>query len=317
MNPRAPHLDEEHEPTTLDCLKVFYDKCCRDYAELTESELLRLAASLLIGAATFPVCLGVFQKLVFTPLKISNVSFGSDMLGMCVVAVSGITATHFTSRVWEFLTGKKFHILFEYAILNPQYVLLLTVYIFSIPRDGNSPEEAVIVGGVSLAVFLALRGKVRSVLPSNVLHPGAFAKESLPASDNYATSSQRSKLMKFGKRYGCHSCGARFTVQDFIADHQPPLAVMRRKRSSMLHIFKEFSRLFKRKKNMTLETPQRFYPQCTRCSVKQLSYLSAVSRGLRAPSPVVNHFTSLRLCHIFLPFPLLVVSAYRFCAVRE
>lgn len=130
MNPRAPHLDEEHEPTTLDCLKVFYDKCCRDYAELTESELLRLAASLLIGAATFPVCLGVFQKLVFTPLKISNVSIGSDMLGMCVVAVSGITATHFTSRVWEFLTGKKFHILFEYAILNPQYVLLLTVYIF-------------------------------------------------------------------------------------------------------------------------------------------------------------------------------------------
>lgn len=95
------------------------------------------------------------------------------------------------------------------------------------------------------------------------------------------------------------------------------LQVMRRKRSSMLHIFKEFSRLFKRKKNMTLETPQRFYPQCTRCSVKQLSYLSAVSRGLRAPSPVVNHFTSLRLCHIFLPFPLLVVSAYRFCAVRE
>ncbi|XP_071855287.1 uncharacterized protein [Apostichopus japonicus] len=293
MNPRAPHLDEEHEPTTLDCLKVFYDKCCRDYAELTESELLRLAASLLIGAATFPVCLGVFQKLVFTPLKISNVSFGSDMLGMCVVAVSGITATHFTSRVWEFLTEE------------------------SIPRDGNSPEEAVIVGGVSLAVFLALRGKIRSVLPSNVLHPGAFAKESLPASDNYATSSQRSKLIKFGKRYGCHSCGARFTVQDFIADHQPPLAVMRRKRSSMLHIFKEFSRLFKRKKNMTLETPQRFYPQCTRCSVKQLSYLSAVSRGLRAPSPVVNHFTSLRLCHIFLPFPLLVVSAYRFCAVRE
>lgn len=50
-------------------------------------------------------------------------------------------------------------------------------YFVHLPDETDSPEidgpeEAVIVGGASLAVFLALRGKLESVLPSNVISPG-------------------------------------------------------------------------------------------------------------------------------------------------
>ena len=51
-------------------------------------------------------------------------------------------------------------------------------------------------------------GKFRSVMPSDLFHPGAFAKKSLPARVSvYATSSERNELGEFFKEYGCHSCG--------------------------------------------------------------------------------------------------------------
>lgn len=94
--------------------------------------------------------------------------------------------------------------------------------------------------------------------------------------------------------------------------------VIRRQQPSKLQIFKRLITLLRRRKKTKAigQSPQqRFYPQCSSCSTKQLSYLSAVARGLKTPNPVVTHVTSLRLRHLFLPFPLLVLSAYKFCAL--
>ncbi len=84
----------------------------------------------------------------------------------------------------------------------------------------------------SLPLFLLLGGRFRSVLPSNLTKPGAFARRhaSLQASGNdYITSTQRSGarasgfigLNDYGFKYGCHTCGTKW-VTSFIGDHMPP-----------------------------------------------------------------------------------------------
>lgn len=107
MNPRAPHhLNGEHEPSS-NCIQIFCEKCCRTLGDLSQSDALRLAASWMFGAATFPACIGFLQKFVLAPLKISSISPMSSVIGICMVALSGITATHVTSGVWNFLAGKQ------------------------------------------------------------------------------------------------------------------------------------------------------------------------------------------------------------------
>ena len=54
---------------------------------------------------------------------------------------------------------------------------------------------------------------------------GAFAGSGLTASFNYASNEKKMKLNAQGKRHGCHTCGRRWFVDKFIADHQPPLYV--------------------------------------------------------------------------------------------
>lgn len=84
---------------------------------------------------------------------------------------------------------------------------------------------------VGLSVFVLLeRGAFRTVFPSSVIAPGVFAnfgnwyKNSIPATGDVATESQRNKVQRLGKLFGCHQCGSRhvFTKETFIADHMPP-----------------------------------------------------------------------------------------------
>lgn len=83
-------------------------------------------------------------------------------------------------------------------------------------------------------------------MPTDLCRVGAFAVESLSASESYAHATQRRLLQQIGRRYGCHHCGARqgalFSRNiEFIGDHQPPLKYVG-------------ARL------------QRFYPHCPKCS---------------------------------------------------
>ena len=84
---------------------------------------------------------------------------------------------------------------------------------------------------LGVGVFLALeQGAFRTAFPSSLLTLGVFAnnanmlRRSIVSTSAIATESQRIKIQKLGKRFGCHHCGSRqvFKKEVFIADHMPP-----------------------------------------------------------------------------------------------
>ena len=108
-------------------------------------------------------------------------------------------------------------------------------------------DDLVIDALMGATLFMAMGGRFRSILPSDVRHvvrmlytlcaqqlassltrlrrchtvQGALARESLPAAGSaYATDVQRAELRLLFRRHGCHHCGTRFGP--VIADHQPP-----------------------------------------------------------------------------------------------
>ena len=91
-------------------------------------------------------------------------------------------------------------------------------------------QQRVLLGG---ACFLALGGRFWALSPSSLSTLGAFAntkKGSLPATLAYATAAKRSEIQQLGRRFGCHTCGARpwplwgRAQLRYNADHMPPLA---------------------------------------------------------------------------------------------
>jgi hypothetical protein len=137
------------------------------------------------------------------------------------------------------------------------------------------------------------RSNFMSLSPSSYTARGSFARRGIPiitatssspprsssilsSSFNYATKSQRDTLDKIGRRFGCHTCGSRLLFNKlpntkkiiFHGDHIPPVSVAKQINN----------RWYNRKLGRIV--PQRFYPQCTKCSNKQGGLLSrAVNAG--------------------------------------
>ena len=127
------------------------------------------------------------------------------------------------------------------------------------------------------ACFLGLGGRFWRLSPSGLADLGALAntaRGSLPASLAYANRAEREAIQALGRRFGCHSCGARPLLplgksMSFIADHQPPLASVRLANAAL------WRRIF------GLQLSQRFYPQCVTCSGKQAVLLAERSARIK------------------------------------
>jgi hypothetical protein len=168
--------------------------------------------------------------------------------------------------------------------------------------DGTpSPTSSVLLGG---ACFTALGGRFWALSPSSLSTLGAYAntaQASLPATLAYASGAERTAIQQFGRRFGCHTCGARpwllrgRTRLRYHADHMPPLAEV-----------KVMNRQLWRRV-LSAPVQQRFYPQCSSCSSKQgrlLAERTALARKLGSPrltfrgavstSAAVFHAPSLR-----------------------
>jgi len=150
----------------------------------------------LVGCVTFPTCLGLIQKYICAPLRVtSSMKLFSPLVGSAAVFVSASTASLATTA--------------SYAYLNDSKVIIKT-------------EELCVSGVLGMAVFKMLGGRFNAVLPSNLYKPGAFAHLWIPARwEQYATHYERNLMQQFGFKHGCHSCGTR--RGRFIADHQPPI----------------------------------------------------------------------------------------------
>lgn len=225
------------------------------------------ALSTVIGGITFPLCLGFLQSGIFRPFRItSNLRVFSSLCGSISTIIAGSSASlAFLSSVL-LLKEIKRNPLKKFAEKQPNRTVSVVV----------SSKDVPIYGVASLVVFKLLRGRFKSVLPSSLIHPGAFARRSLPAKGkNYASVGVKNKLAVMGRLYGCHSCGKRWRTS-FVGDHIPPNMLVKEGQE------------------------QRFYPQCRSCSFQQGAALSTSSRRLF----IKTHGTSLRLYHLWFPLPI-------------
>ena len=228
----------------------------------------KLLSSAVVGAAAFPSFLGFLQHAVFKPLRLSsNLKYTSSILGCASVTLASFGASWAAFRVIYLLRDKNRT---KQSLTEPE-LLLSTVG--------------------SVIIFRALGGKFNSMLPSNLMFPGAFAVEWVPAlkESEFATSGERVVLNSMGQKHGCHSCGKRKWTH-FVGDHQPP--------SKILSNFP--SQAISESSNMPL---QRFYPQCSKCSNLQGGLLTR-ENGKQHRKAYVTHASSLRVRHAFFPLPL-------------
>jgi hypothetical protein len=98
------------------------------------------------------------------------------------------------------------------------------------------------------AVAMAARPETDTPARST-LKPGPYASESIPARGpgRDFTAAEREAVNKIGRKHGCHTCGKKepgTKSGDFIPDHQPP-------------------------SQLAPGQPQRLFPHCKSCSLKQ------------------------------------------------
>ena len=281
-----------------------------DTRSLSKPEVV--LGSSLIGATTFPSVLALAQKFVFKPLRVTaGRGIVSSVCGGLSVCVAG--------------SAVSLAVVKSCSLLNNEETSTKLLQ-FSTPELIASTISSVVV-------FRALGGRFYSVLPSHLMYPGAFAREWLPAIRGVqgASAAERELIQTLGKKHGCHTCG-RKRVSLFVCDHQPPSKIVNNTTnnhsSSKLanhnsHTTNEITSKGTNN-NISREGPstnvsssttrstapngsiaQRFYPQCQPCSSSQGGILS-----LNVPpsgSAVRTHVTRLRLHHLFLPLPLVLL----------
>lgn len=243
------------------------------HSSLASKEVLGSAA---VGAVTFPTVLAFAQTAVFKPLKIT---VGSKLIapvfGGISVSFAGFAASLSAIKACSLIQGSVGDRTNGEA--DSRTILL------------SAPE--LIISTVSSAViFRALGGRFSSVLPSHLFHPGAFARERIPAfrGFQFATTGEKNIIRDYGRRYGCHTCG-RKRVSGFASDHQPPSHLLRQSNSSNGGNNGGLIRQF-------------FYPQCFDCSSLQ----GGILNNGNLSKAIITHPFSLRLYHAFLPVPFLV-----------
>ncbi len=251
---------------------------------------LEAVGSGVVGAIVFPSLLAASQAVLLKPLRVSfSPSLLSSLLGLGSVSMASCGASFAAlktiSLIQDYYPGSK-----------------------SKPRPsgdsgagGGGDLLLSTVGGV--VMFRALGGRFGAALPSNLMRPGVFGLEWLPAlrGSQLASQTERALVRDFGGRNGCHTCGRRRRGVEFVADHQPPSKVVGNHRGGgggngggggggegddqLL---------------------QRFYAQCVQCSRIQGGLLgggSSISSAFSHPKAIKTHVTSLRAYHLFLPLP--------------
>jgi len=254
-------------------------KCRNSHIDFMTKEVICSAAC---GAMTFPAMLGLLQHCLWKPSGVAaHVAFAKTY-GFFTVTSAAAASCLVSTTLYDHLHG-----------ISPE-------------TDAKSLAAFTTISVVHFMLF----GNFKSVLPSHVLHPGAFARKYLYIG-NYdldVTNSQRKKIQVIGNKYGCHTCGkiyspvfylrrrvlARIFPQHvkqrklYFADHSPPLAVAKaswRKISSGV-----------------------LYPQCQHCSNLQAS---CVRSALNSKSQTliekgfVTHASRFKLWKIWFPWPVL------------
>lgn len=151
-----------------------------------------IAEATVLSVAAFPLSIGYLQTAIFRPLRITNNRrLIGPVFGVFSVAFSGSIASllfvlyvnfskDISTRAFESYKQK-----LESLVPTIQY--------------SYSHYDLLLYSLGSVMLFKAFGGRFRSVLPSSLVHPGAFARVSLPAPGQlYASDATREKLTKLG-----------------------------------------------------------------------------------------------------------------------
>eukprot|EP00041_Stephanoeca_diplocostata_P010731 m.171127 g.171127 ORF g.171127 m.171127 type:complete len:415 (+) comp18277_c0_seq18:144-1388(+) len=225
-----------------------------------------------VGALIFPGTLYV-GHLVMRALSIAAHTPLAPVAGACAAATAGVAASAGYTTTYSLLNNRQ-----------------SGSRLYS--DNGIWHNEDLLVFAASGAIgFWMLGGRFRSLCPSSILHPGAFATDSLPARRFvHATPNQKVEIDAIGAASGCHSCGKRPLLRNllrrrtrYIADHQPP------------------------SKFATAKSVVRFFPHCQRCSSKQ-GGLASSAKGRWDSTLVLNHPTCIRWAHLWIPLGVLAIA---------
>lgn len=225
-----------------------------------------------VGIFAFPSLLGLAQVAIHRPLRLCNaLRFpAASVLGGLTVCAAGALSSLAVARTCSLLQA------LGIESLGPPHRNSVTF----------TGEDLVLSTAMGCALFRTFGGRFSSVLPSNILKPGAFGYEWIPAKGaQYATTWEKDWIQQLGKRYGCHTCGRRRGVVKFSADHQPPSKLVSNGDPGV----------------------QKFYPQCDSCSGLQGGVISNGAWD-RSSMAIVAHPYSLRAHHLFLPTPLIILG---------
>ena len=203
------------------------------------------------------------QVGLFKPLRVTSGAVGASLIGGAAVFVAGLVSSY--------AAVKGYSLARSIAVKNSAETATHSVELVV--------KDLLISAAVSTIVFRALGGKFSAVLPSNLIQPGAFAKQAIPVNmAQYASKNQKKIIQDLGRKNGCHTCGRRSKSIQYSADHQPPTKLI---------------------KNAEQAPPQWYYPQCNKCSNMQGPAVNGISSKI-----VITHPFALRPYHIFLPVPL-------------
>ena len=237
----------------------------------------------LCGMIAFPTTIGLFHHILWKRLHIAAHSPYSGFCGLITVCVSSYASNYSVKKC------------------------------FSLQYDLISQKDVWIGTFISVAQFFILAQSFRVVLPSHLLHVGAFAKQGILLKPKLhyppVTQSQRHKIQELGYRYGCHTCGKRYLKVvnkvknsyfmnvftkppyikvDYVGDHQPPKALVNRlNKDAIVESF--------------------LFPQCKPCSWKQASRVRMANNSLEnASNTLVTHSFRFRFWKVFVPWLLVL-----------
>ena len=227
------------------------------------------------------LCLSTFtQKL----LGISTASkIVPSVFGFATVCFASIASQRAAVCSYDYLQEKRpFQDLIRDSKIRKKYADKLirptssnssTEY-FNIGNTIKIPLHEARVCAVGLASFKLLGGRFWAIAPSSFTHLGSFSRWSIPCTDKYANSSQRTMIERMGRKWGCHTCGSRmvgYTAGNFrfVGDHMPPKSVAKQMNKSWL-----------RRVGLLPQVKYRFYPQCVNCSNIQGNVLGKASSEL-------------------------------------
>eukprot|EP01026_Neomeris_dumetosa_P060718 TRINITY_DN5726_c0_g2_i1.p1 TRINITY_DN5726_c0_g2~~TRINITY_DN5726_c0_g2_i1.p1 ORF type:complete len:329 (-),score=38.46 TRINITY_DN5726_c0_g2_i1:304-1290(-) len=147
-----------------------------------------------------------------------------------------------------------------------------------------------------IIIFKSVGGRFRNLLPSDVLKPGAMAVESLPAKGKeYVTGTQKQELKRLYKTYGCHHCGTKSGPP--IGDHMPCNKFVwggAKEPPKYKTITNPFNKKFREALGLPVgPPPQRYYPQCRKCSNIQAAVVRA-NKGTK----LIVHFGNIQKEHL-------------------